>query len=248
MPSYTGPLTLTATTGDAFRASREAAHMRRWLREVRGDMSAEACRQVVHYARALIDIFGDETPALVASAPAEFQARLDAVDLERRGYPAQAYRYLLRAGRALHAAVHDLDTEQARALMDQRTRRRTRARAGAARNTEAALPVGDDGQVPSPAAATTEALAADVQALLTAVEQELTAQRELDGALDARRATRAVLAGLSPAARLTVAARLPGAAAEVPVDVQTNTPTLTDLADEAIVAAMARRYAPAQAA
>jgi hypothetical protein len=253
--SETGNLTLASTNADQFKASGEMAHLRRWLAEVRDDMTTSACRQVGHYAREFIRLFGAETPHLVEGPTEHLEARLDAVDLPRHGYASEKHRHLLRAGKALHAAVHDLDADTTRNLMDRRTPQR-RPSSGGMRAGHAPLPSGDlldalPTDLPGSAAATKTAETApdddvpsDVRPVVEAVAYLVTARMTLDDALDIRIATKAVLATLDPATRVHVALRLPGAA-RLPVVIRQATPALdlAHLAEEVIVSLMEQRYA-----
>lgn len=243
--SDTGPLIVSATTGTAFRETGKAAHLRRWLREVRPDLSADASRQVSHYARQFVDLFGAEAPALVAGPAERIRERLDAVDLSQHGLGRHAYRHLLRAGRALHAAAHDLDTERTRWIMDQHTPpQRRQGQAGPGVRDRRPDEPATETRVPPRRPDRTTRLSDDVRAVLTAVRQQVTAQQQLDACADVRRATRAVLSSLSPTARVQLAARLPDAT-RVPIADRPDpqAPSLTDLADQTIVAFITRQQA-----
>ena len=255
--SQTGPLTLTSTDSTAFRETGENVDFRRWLQEVRWDMTPEARRQVVHYARKLLDLLGAETAPLVHGPPAQIRYRLSGIDLRAHGIAPVCYRHLLRAGAALHAASHDLDTDRARHVMDRRTPQRpgprarqrarhdvrpaddlldgmagARARANAPRTVETPVPVDP------------ENLSEVVRPVVESVNHALTAQLRLDDTLDVRAATRAVLAPLSARACLRIASELPHAA-DLPVMLPANRSARTpaELATEAIAAVVEHRHA-----
>lgn len=250
-------LTLVSTNAEAFRASGEAAHLERWLREVRHDMSREACRQVVSHARRFLDIFGDAAPSLVAGPPERIRARLDAIDLHQHGLARHRYRALLRAGMAMYAAVYDLDASEARSVMDRRT---PQCRPESQRNHQenAPAPYGDLlDHAAVPETPTADRASADttvpvdparlpraVRPVIEAVNNTLTAQIALDDAIDVTDATRCVVRRLSPAARVRIASALPEAA-QVPVTLSTasTAPTLARLAEDVIVTVITERYA-----
>jgi hypothetical protein len=256
--STVGPLNLTSTNAAAFQASGENTHLRRWLQEVRDDMTGEACRQVTYYARRLLDILGAETAPLVQEPPHQIRARLSHVDLPAHGLSEESRRHLLRAGAALHAALYDLDADNARRVMDRRQPQRRPSTGGRRGVGPDSLPSGDllegiaDARVEAPARETATAsvpvdpqdLSEPVRSLVEAVNHALTAQLQLDDRVDVREATRAALAPLSAHAVLQVAAELPHTAG-LPVAVPDGkrAPTPADLAAEAIVAVVEQRYA-----
>lgn len=241
--SETGNLVIASTSRTAFRASGEAAQMRLWLREARWDMSSDACRQVVHYAGTFIEVFGTEAPALIKQPPERIRARLDDATEAADGVHHNLHRHLLRAGKAMHAAVYDLDRETTRMLMDRRTPRAEPAkyaRQTAERQTNdipAATSDRADPVTPSP-------LPETVQPVIEAVNYQLTAQLQLDDTVDVRAAAQSVLGTLSPAARVQIAAVLPDAA-QLPVEIspEASASTVVDLAEEAIIALLEQRYA-----
>jgi hypothetical protein len=266
--SQTGHLTLTSTNPDQFRASGEDRHLRRWLGEARPDMTGEARRQVGHYARKLLGLLGQEVPALVRGAPEGIRARIDALDLAACGLPGYTRRHLLRAGMALHCAVHDRDGDTARRLMDRRKPQLKRGRPAAAQApdrpaseqqaveqqavddlVERALARASDDDSPAETAGAGRApalarLPEHVRAVVEAANHQITAQVSLDEPVDVRGAVRAVLSTLSPEARVRVAVDLPYAA-DLPVVVPSGAaaPTLGGLAVEAAAAAIEHYYA-----
>ncbi|MBK1671417.1 hypothetical protein CKO28_25790 [Rhodovibrio sodomensis] len=256
--SNVGPLNVTSNNAAEFRATGENAHVRRWLSEVRSDMTSDACRQVTFYARKLLDILGAETGALVQGPPLQIQARLSHVDLPAHGLSEESRRHLLRAGAALHAAIYDLDTENARRVMDRRTPQRRPSTGGRRPVGDDPLPSGDllagiaDGRVDAPAqqAATAPVpvdprnLSESVRPLVEAVNHAVTAQLRLDDDVDVRAVTRAALTPLSARACLQVAVELPHAAAlPVPIPAGRAAPTPAEVAAQAIVAVVEQRFA-----
>ena len=65
--SDVGNLNLTSTSALAFRQNDEAAHLRRWLREQRPEMTTDAIRQVAHYAGKLLDRLGADAAQIVTA-------------------------------------------------------------------------------------------------------------------------------------------------------------------------------------
>ena len=254
MPTVSN-LPLTSTNAREFRANGQAANFRYWLRQRRPDMSWEAVRQVAHYAAKLIDILGADAPRILTEAPHELNDCIAAYAAYRGMRRRSLARQLERAGLALHAAIHDLDAEATRRCMDRRTTRRGRGRQlnyaydrpqpaadlFQAKTTEATRRAEIvDGTAANPKMK----LPVEVRSVLEAVNHQVTAQVHLDDRLDVRTVARSVLANLSPEARVRVAAGLPHAAR---LPVTTGRPkaanTLSELAEEAIVALLEQRYA-----
>ena len=254
--SQNGPIILTSTSSAAFRETGENVDFRRWLQEVRSDMTQEARRQVMHYARKFLDLLGTEAAPLVEGPPVQIRHRLSGIDLPRHGIAPTCQRHLLRAGAALHAAVHDLDPDRARQVMDRRTPQRPGTRACQPVLDDDILPPGDwlddvaDARGETPAAHMAETcvppenLSEVVRPVVEAVNHALTAQLQLDDAVDVRAATRGALAPLSAHACLRIAAELPHAAdCPVILPVNRSAPTPAEIATEAIVAVVEHRHA-----
>ncbi|MBK1670806.1 hypothetical protein CKO28_22575 [Rhodovibrio sodomensis] len=240
-----GNLTLSSSTEAGFRASGEESRFARWLAEVRPDLSRDARRQIRHYVRLLIRLYGAETPDLVAAAPAQIEERIQAADLTACGLSPEKRRHLLRAARALHAAVYSRGPSATRRLMDRRAPRRAHGHARS-RSQTADQPIDDlVARMPHPAqtakAPTGESGAASqppaVRHLVEALNHQITVQGAIDDTLDVRKAARAVIAPLSPVARLRLIAAMPEVA-RLPVCLRRNTtaPSPADVAVEALVA------------
>ena len=120
--SDVGNLNLTSTSALAFRQNDEAAHLRRWLREQRPEMTTDAIRQVAHYAGKLLDRLGADAAQIVTASPDNLPDRISAFDACGGDLRCDTARHLERAGAALHAAVHDLDAETTRQLVNHPTR------------------------------------------------------------------------------------------------------------------------------
>lgn len=241
---------LASTTEAGFKASGEEQAFSRWLARARPDLSKESRRQIRFYARQLIQIFGAQTPELVAESPARLAQRIHDLDLAACGLTPDKRRHLLRAARALHAARRGLDTTATRRLMDCRTRRKPARRRGSptARTDAAAVDdlvarMPEAGQQRGPAAApepTGSRRSPAVSHLVEALNHQLTVQGWVDDSLDVRQAARAVVSPLSPAAQLRLIAAVPGAH-RLPVVTGRSAHSPADVAEEALVFMLANQ-------
>ena len=229
-----GPLPLTATTGNEFRARGEENQLTTWLAEARPDLSQENRRQLCHHVRKVLDLLGRSVPATIATDPDTVERWIVNLDLTAAGLDPRRRSHLTRAARTLYAAVNDLPADAARAAMDRKRRGSTRrpsihrVRPAAACKNGTAIPAAQPGGGPGAIAVYRERPDGTIvpfadrnppeadmprayRFLETAIANHVSLALEVGSARpDIVATARAVLAIHSPAVRMGIVSRLPG--------------------------------------
>ena len=135
------PYTLQSTTGDAFRANGERAHLLAWLQRHCPHLTQSVRVGIARMLERGLDALGRDALNTAITDLDGFEQRLAVTPLRAHGYPSYFKLRLRWAARFLHAAGHEADGDYLQGLL----RRSSPSTAAAERAGVAAFPIASGG-------------------------------------------------------------------------------------------------------